>query len=137
MLRGCRYTYFQGIYPNAPATLILSAGSPASHGAVGSDGMTGVLAGLRILEFSGQGPAPFCGMMLAFGVVAGLLHAIRTGEGQVIDCAMTEGSALLMAQIWGLRGTGDWRDERGVNILDGGAHARMAAIAIAAMGCCW
>ena len=62
------------------------------------------------------------GMMLAFGVVTALLHASRTGEGQVIDCAMTDGSAALMALIWGARETWGWKDERGVNMLDTGAH---------------
>jgi alpha-methylacyl-CoA racemase len=32
-------------------------------------------------------------MMLAFGMSSALVHAARTGEGQVIDCAMTDGSA--------------------------------------------
>ncbi|MEZ6024314.1 MAG: CoA transferase [Hyphomonadaceae bacterium] len=40
------------------------------------------------------------GMMLAFGMVAALLSAQKTGQGQVIDCAMTEGSAVLMAMIY-------------------------------------
>jgi alpha-methylacyl-CoA racemase len=40
----------------------------------------------------------------------------------VIDCAMTDGSAALMAMIWGFRAMGMWRDERGVNLLDTGAH---------------
>lgn len=62
------------------------------------------------------------GMMLAFGMAAALLHAAKTGEGQVIDCAMTDGSAVLMAMIWGFRSQGIWRDERGVNLLDTGAH---------------
>lgn len=62
------------------------------------------------------------GMMLAFGMLAAILHAQRTGQGQVVDCAMTDGSALLMAMIWGLRAEGAWRDERGVNALDSGAH---------------
>jgi alpha-methylacyl-CoA racemase len=62
------------------------------------------------------------GMLLAFAMVAALLHARATGEGQVIDCAMTEGAALLMAMIWGFRGLGAWEDRRGVNLLDTGAH---------------
>jgi alpha-methylacyl-CoA racemase len=62
------------------------------------------------------------GMLLAFGMLAGLLSAKETGKGQVIDCAMTEGSALLMSMIWGFRATMGWRDERGVNLLDTGAH---------------
>ena len=62
------------------------------------------------------------GMMLAFGVLAALLHARLSGEGQVVDCAMTEGSSLLMSMTWGLRAQGQWRDDRGVNLLDSGAH---------------
>jgi alpha-methylacyl-CoA racemase len=62
------------------------------------------------------------GMMLAFGMVAALLSARTTGRGQVIDCAMTDGSAVLMSMIWGFRAQGMWRDERGVNLLDTGAH---------------
>ena len=60
-------------------------------------------------------------MMLAFGMVSALLHAARTGQGQVIDCAMTDGSALLMAMIWQSRALGDWSDARADNMLDGGA----------------
>lgn len=61
------------------------------------------------------------GMLLAFGMLAGLLHAQRTGEGQVVDAAMTDGSALLMSMIWGFRAMGRWSDARGTNLLDGGA----------------
>lgn len=60
------------------------------------------------------------GLMLAFGMVAALLHAAKTGEGQVIDAAMTDGAALTGAIIYGLRAAGMWRDERGSNLLDGG-----------------
>jgi alpha-methylacyl-CoA racemase len=62
------------------------------------------------------------GMLLAFGMVAALLHAQRTGEGQVVDAAMTDGSALLMSMIWGFRAMGRWSDARGTNLLDTGAH---------------
>ncbi|WP_419807246.1 CaiB/BaiF CoA transferase family protein [Sphingomonas sp.] len=62
------------------------------------------------------------GMMLAFGMLAALLHAQRTGEGQVVDAAMTDGSALLMSMIWGFRAMGRWSDRRGENLLDTGAH---------------
>ena len=61
-------------------------------------------------------------MMLAFGMVSALLHARTTGRGQVIDCAMTDGAALLMSMIWSFHGQGLWRDECGVNLLDSGAH---------------
>ncbi|MBS0503442.1 MAG: CoA transferase [Proteobacteria bacterium] len=62
------------------------------------------------------------GMLLAFGMVSAILSARTTGKGQVIDCAMTDGAALLMSMIWGFRAQGLWRDERGVNMLDTGAH---------------
>jgi alpha-methylacyl-CoA racemase len=62
------------------------------------------------------------GMLLAFGIVCGLFEAQKFGKGQVIDAAMIDGSAALMAMIYGLRASGFWTDERGVNLLDGGAH---------------
>lgn len=60
------------------------------------------------------------GLMLAFGMVAALLHSQRSGEGQVIDAAMTDGAALTGAIVYGLRAAGLWRDERSANLLDGG-----------------
>ncbi|MBA3678134.1 MAG: CoA transferase [Sphingosinicella sp.] len=61
------------------------------------------------------------GMLLAFGMLAGILSARATGKGQVVDCAMLDGAALLSAQTWSLLNAGMWKDERGVNLLDGGA----------------
>jgi alpha-methylacyl-CoA racemase len=61
------------------------------------------------------------GMLLAFGMLAGILSARATGKGKVIDCAMVDGAALLAAQTYSLLAAGMWRDERGVNLLDGGA----------------
>jgi alpha-methylacyl-CoA racemase len=61
------------------------------------------------------------GMLLAYGVVAALLSVTRTGVGQVVDAAMVEGSALLMAQFYGLAAGGRWAAERGTNLLDSGA----------------
>ncbi len=60
------------------------------------------------------------GMLLAFGMLAGILSARTTGKGTVIDCAMVDGAALLAAQTWSLLAAGMWRDERGANLLDGG-----------------
>ncbi|MBA4355559.1 MAG: carnitine dehydratase [Novosphingobium sp.] len=62
------------------------------------------------------------GMMMAFGVMAAVFSAQRTGKGQVIDCAMIDGAAILSAMTYTLLGNGQWQDERGVNLLDGGAH---------------
>jgi alpha-methylacyl-CoA racemase len=63
------------------------------------------------------------GMMLAFGVVCGLLEAQRSGQGQVIDAAMVDGAAALMTMIWTMHHSG-LHDvtQRGVNMLDTGAH---------------
>jgi alpha-methylacyl-CoA racemase len=61
------------------------------------------------------------GMMLAFGVLCAVLEAKQSGKGQVVDAAMTDGSALLGAMMYGLRAFGMWRGEREANMLDGGA----------------
>jgi alpha-methylacyl-CoA racemase len=60
------------------------------------------------------------GMMLAFGMVAALLAVQRGGQGQVIDAAMSDGTALIGALTYGLKAAGLWRDEREANLLDGG-----------------
>ena len=62
------------------------------------------------------------GMFLAFGMLAAILQAQATGQGQVVDCAMTEGSSMLMSMMWGFRAMGRWSERRGTNLLDGGAH---------------
>lgn len=61
------------------------------------------------------------GMLLAFGVLCGILEARTSGKGQVVDAAMVDGASLLMAGIYGFLGGGMWKDERGENILDTGA----------------
>ena len=61
------------------------------------------------------------GMLLALGVVSGVLAARRTGEGQVVDAAMVDGVALLMAPFFMAMRTGYFTDERGTNLLDSGA----------------
>ncbi len=61
-------------------------------------------------------------MYLAMGICAALFEAERSGEGQVIDAAMTDGASSLMAMFYGMRASGMWSDERGANLLDTGAH---------------
>jgi len=61
-------------------------------------------------------------LYLAFGLVCGLLEAKKSGKGQVVDAAMTDGAASLMAMFYGMHAMGMWRDERGRNLLDSGAH---------------
>jgi alpha-methylacyl-CoA racemase len=62
------------------------------------------------------------GMLLAFGVTAGLVEAQRSGQGQVIDAAMVDGAATLMTMMHSFRAMGIWNLERGTNMLDSGAH---------------
>ena len=62
------------------------------------------------------------GMLLALGVCAALNTVNKEGKGQVIDAAMTEGSALLMSMIYGMLSSGIWTDSRDSNLLDGAAH---------------
>ncbi len=60
-------------------------------------------------------------MLLVAGLLAALLEAARSGRGQVIDAAMTDGAALLMGMAYAFRNAGRWSDARGDNLLDGGA----------------
>jgi alpha-methylacyl-CoA racemase len=63
------------------------------------------------------------GMLLAFGVICALFEAQRSGKGQVVDAAMIDGVAQLLWLLPGLHSIGAWNlAERGVNLLDGGAH---------------
>ena len=60
-------------------------------------------------------------MLLVVGVLAALLEARGSGRGQVVDAAMTDGSALLMTMMYTLKAMGQWSQQRGSNLLDGGA----------------
>jgi alpha-methylacyl-CoA racemase len=85
---------------------------------------------LHYIGRRGEGPVPPLnlvgdfgggGMLLAFGVVAALVERAASGRGQVIDAAMTDGSALLATMLHTMQHSGRWSDERGTNILDTGA----------------
>ena len=89
--------------------------------------ITGALAAIGTKE---SGPVPPMnlvgdfgggGMLLAFGMLAGLLQAKASGSGTVVDAAMVEGSALLMTMPFSLKSQGLWAGGRGDNLLDGGA----------------
>jgi alpha-methylacyl-CoA racemase len=62
------------------------------------------------------------GAYLAIGVLAALLEAQKSGLGQVVDAAMVDGVASLMTAIYGMYAAGVVTNDRGANILDGGAH---------------
>ncbi len=90
-------------------------------------GLSGVL---HSIGRSGEKPVPPLnlvgdygggGLMLAFGMVCALLEAGRWGKGQVVDAAMVEGSSILMSAIHSWMAMGQWRDERGKNLVDSGA----------------
>jgi len=61
-------------------------------------------------------------VMLAFGITCALFEVTRSGKGQVVDAAMTDGAALLSSIFYGMRASGAQSNERGKNLLDGGAH---------------
>ncbi|MBI1187081.1 MAG: CoA transferase [Alphaproteobacteria bacterium] len=61
-------------------------------------------------------------LYLALGICAALVEAGRSGKGQVIDCAMTDGVISLASMFFGMRAAGIWTDDRDSNLLDGGAH---------------
>jgi len=89
-----------------------------------------VAGALRHFARAGQPPTPPLnlvgdygggGMLLAVGVLAAVVEAGRSGRGQVVDAAMVDGIALLMATFHGLNAQGLWRAEPGTNLLDTGA----------------
>ncbi|MCA3352070.1 MAG: CoA transferase [Roseomonas sp.] len=61
------------------------------------------------------------GMLLALGILAAVIERANSGRGQVVDAAMVDGAALLMAPIYGMLARGRWAPERGTNLLDGTA----------------
>lgn len=103
---------------------------PLAHAAGHDITYASVAGALAHIGRAGQLPTPPLnlvadfgggGMLLVLGLLAGMLHAQRTGEGQVIDAAMVDGTALLMAPFFGASAIGFWSDERGTNLLDSGA----------------
>ena len=62
------------------------------------------------------------GMVLALGVLAAVIEARESGEGQVVDASMVEGASVMMTLMHAMRGIGMWNDRAGTNLLDSGAH---------------
>lgn len=101
----------------------------ASH--VGHDinyaGLTGALAAIGE---PGRKPVPPLNLVADFGggslfcvmgILAALLERVGSGQGQVVDAAMVDGTTSLMTMFYGLAASGSWTDRRGSNLLDGGA----------------
>jgi len=104
---------------------------PLSHAAGHDINYIAISGALHAIGHAGEKPVPPLnlvgdfgggGMLLAFGLVCGILESRGSGRGQVIDAAMTDGAALQMAMIYGLKAAGKWSNQRGSNLLDGGAH---------------
>jgi len=85
---------------------------------------------LHAMGRPGQPPAPPLnlvgdfgggGMMLAFGVACAVIEARASGQGQVVDAAMVDGASLLATMFAGMLASGIWSEQRGVNVIDGGA----------------
>lgn len=91
------------------------AGIAGALGAIGEPGGKPVPPLNLVADFGGG--AMYC----VAGVLAALVERGASGEGQVVDVAMVDGVASLMTMFWGMRAGGGWRDERGTNLLDGGA----------------
>lgn len=125
--------------------VVLARNQKLVYGRMTGWGQTGTLAhaaghdlnyialtgGLHAMGRKGEPPAPPLNLIgdygggalyLAFGICAGIIHARTSGEGQVIDCAMTDGAASLASMFYGMRAMGIWTDDRQANLLDGGAH---------------
>lgn len=103
---------------------------PLSHAAGHDINYIALSGALHGVGRAGERPVPplnlvgdFGGgaMLLAVGILAALQERQRSGQGQVVDAAMTDGAALLSSMMYGFRASGLWRTPRGENLLDGGA----------------
>ena len=104
---------------------------PLAHAAGHDINYIAISGALHAIGRAGEAPVPPLnyvgdfgggGMLLAVGLLAALHEAGRSGRGQVIDAAMTDGTALLSAFMYGFKAKGQWSNQRGENLLDGGAH---------------
>jgi alpha-methylacyl-CoA racemase len=100
--------------------------SAAGHD-IGYIAITGALHAIGAAGGPPQIPVNYMGdygggsMFLALGIVSALLSARNTGRGQVVDAAIVDGASALQAATFGMMAGGIWQDQRGVNLLDGGA----------------
>jgi alpha-methylacyl-CoA racemase len=87
-------------------------------GALGAFGPAGEVPAIPLNLVGDMGGG---GMLLALGITTALLRARISGAGQVVDAAMTDGTAIQLALVHGLLAQGRWSGERGANMFDGGA----------------
>jgi len=104
---------------------------PLAHAAGHDWNYIAITGALHPIGRKGEAPVPplnlvgdFGGgaLFLALGIVAGMMEADRSGHGQVVDAAITDGVASLMTLFYGMMGNGTWLDQRSSNILDTAAH---------------
>lgn len=104
---------------------------PLAHAAGHDINYIAISGALHAIGRAGEAPVPPLnyvgdfgggGMLLVVGVLAALLEARGSGRGQVVDAAMTDGAALLSAFMYSYKAMGQWSNQRGENMLDGGAH---------------
>lgn len=104
---------------------------PLSHSAGHDINYIAISGALHAIGHAGQRPAvplnyvgDFGGgaMLLAVGLLSAWHEVRSTGRGQVVDAAMTDGAALLSTMMYSFKAAGKWSNERGENLLDGGAH---------------
>ncbi|HSW08649.1 CaiB/BaiF CoA transferase family protein [Aquabacterium sp.] len=104
---------------------------PLAHAAGHDINYIAISGALHAIGRPGEAPVPPLnyvgdfgggGMLLAVGLLAALHEARSSGRGQVVDAAMTDGAALLSAFMYGFKSAGRWSNQRGENMLDGGAH---------------
>ncbi len=121
-----------GRHPGLVVARITGYGQTGPDSAAAGHDLTYLAAAgvLHAVGEAGRAPVPplnavadFGGgsMMLVVGILSALLERGRTGRGRVLDVAMTDGAAYLATMQRAMLGAGLWRDERGVNLLDGGA----------------
>lgn len=104
---------------------------PLAHAAGHDINYIALSGALHAIGRKNEAPAPPLNLVgdygggalyLAMGICAALFEAQRSGQGQVIDAAITDGTASLMSVMYSLRASGIWSDDRAGNLLDGGAH---------------
>jgi alpha-methylacyl-CoA racemase len=104
---------------------------PLAHAAGHDMNYIAISGALHAIGRAGERPVPPInlvgdfgggGLLQAYGIVCALLERQRSGKGQVIDTAMTDGAALLMTMMYGFKAAGMWKDSPESNLLDGAAH---------------